>query len=230
MRYRVSAVIFAIFPLLLTAAEPERESQRVEIEKLIDQLSDNTFAAREAATKRLADIGRPAIPALHRAAQGASLETRLRAMQVLEKIDPAMRNFAALSSLDLRIRTAALRSLAGYRLPVLIPKLLQLLDRALASPRTDDERGYVKALLAAVGFQQDRKATPGLARLLLASGNTYVDPDEQIVMARIADPAAADALLKYIETTQEDRMAHTRRLLARWAARAILASSPRSSI
>lgn len=211
MRCHLVAVFFAFLPLPLVASETEQESQQAEIAKFIEQLSDKAFDKREAATKRLTEIGRPAIPALHRAAQGASLETRLRAMRVLEKIDPAMRNFAALSSLDLRMRTAALGSLAGYRIAVLIPKLLQLLEHAPARPRTDDERDYVQALLAVVGFQQDGKATPGLARLLLASGNAYADPDEQIVlaMAQIADSAATDALLKYIDT-RHDRLADTR--------------------
>jgi hypothetical protein len=69
--------------------EPRDKTQREtaeEIQRLVDQLGDDQFAAREAASKRLGEIGAAALPALRRAAQSTSAEVRSRARMLLAQI------------------------------------------------------------------------------------------------------------------------------------------------
>lgn len=58
-----------------------------EVESLIEQLSDPAFAAREAASKRLLEIGAPTLERLRQAQKHASLEVQERAKRICEEID-----------------------------------------------------------------------------------------------------------------------------------------------
>jgi hypothetical protein len=57
-----------------------------EIKKLIDELGSGSFAAREAATKRLELIGLPALDALQKAEEKAKGEVRARSAMLVKKI------------------------------------------------------------------------------------------------------------------------------------------------
>lgn len=70
--------------LLLRAEEPVTERQ--EVQRLIEELDDDSYSVREAATKKLIEIGRPAVAALGGAAEESSLEVTDRAVQVLSEI------------------------------------------------------------------------------------------------------------------------------------------------
>src|SRR5260370_2223611 len=60
-----------------------------EIKKLIDQLGSSKFAERETASKRLQEIGEPALDDLRKAAaDGKDAELRRRAKDVIQKISP----------------------------------------------------------------------------------------------------------------------------------------------
>ena len=60
-----------------------------EVRKLIQQLGSADFAEREAATKRLEDIGKPALPALRDAAKRSEdAEIQRRAQRLVKKIAP----------------------------------------------------------------------------------------------------------------------------------------------
>ena len=62
---------------------PAAGANREEITRLIADLDSNQFAVREAASKKLADLGGPARPLLRRALEGApALETRRRLEQL----------------------------------------------------------------------------------------------------------------------------------------------------
>jgi hypothetical protein len=64
-----------------TAGKPDR------VAALIKQLGDRAFARREAATKKLADIGEPALVALRKAATSSDdLEIRRRAERIIQTI------------------------------------------------------------------------------------------------------------------------------------------------
>ncbi|MCS7304854.1 MAG: hypothetical protein NZ602_07080 [Thermoguttaceae bacterium] len=56
-----------------------------ELEKLVQQLDADSFADRQAASQRLAELGRAAIDALIRAATSESLEANVRALDILKK-------------------------------------------------------------------------------------------------------------------------------------------------
>jgi len=62
------------------AAAPEQ------IAALVEQLDSDRFAGRQAASEKLAEIGKPAIEALAEAAVGESLEVTVRSIDVLEKL------------------------------------------------------------------------------------------------------------------------------------------------
>ncbi|HEV3024168.1 MAG TPA: transglutaminase family protein, partial [Pirellulales bacterium] len=60
--------------------------QSEEIEQLIAKFDDDQFRVREAASRRLLEIGPPSLPALLRRREGASYEVRLRVARIAERI------------------------------------------------------------------------------------------------------------------------------------------------
>jgi tetratricopeptide (TPR) repeat protein len=87
---------FAI-ALVLTASAVGQETRPVgtgetavmqgEIEKLIKDLGDDRWSVRDAATRRLREIGRPAVHALQQAVMSPDLEVKVRAKLVLSTIN-----------------------------------------------------------------------------------------------------------------------------------------------
>src|SRR5438046_9469252 len=76
-------------PLLvfLLAAAPPPRPWAAEVERLIEQLGSEKFTEREAASKRLAAIGEPALDALHRALSSRDLEVRYRARRIVAAVE-----------------------------------------------------------------------------------------------------------------------------------------------
>jgi regulator of sirC expression with transglutaminase-like and TPR domain len=73
------------------AAEPTPPAESAEcIEQAIVALDDDRFRVREAAERRLLEIGAPALPALRQYRVGASHEVRFRVMRIAERIAQAM--------------------------------------------------------------------------------------------------------------------------------------------
>jgi hypothetical protein len=80
-----AAVAFIVWGGALRGG-PDKEAARVT--RLIEQLGDDEFETREAATKALAKVGEPALPALRKAsAASADLEVRRRAARLVEVIE-----------------------------------------------------------------------------------------------------------------------------------------------
>src|SRR5437868_9619016 len=79
--------LFAL-PLLLPllAAAPPAGPSGAEVERLIEQLGDDDFDVREAATARLKLAGEPALDALHKATTSDDLEVRRRAKRVVSAV------------------------------------------------------------------------------------------------------------------------------------------------
>jgi WD40 repeat protein len=67
--------------------EANQKANGATIARLIEQLGDDEFATREAATKRLKEIGEPALDALDRAAASDDLEVRRRAEEIVAEIE-----------------------------------------------------------------------------------------------------------------------------------------------
>jgi len=69
----------------------QKEDAESRIPELIRQLGDEAWDKREAASKALEKIGRPALPALRKAAESEDAEVSARAKRLIEKIAPAPR-------------------------------------------------------------------------------------------------------------------------------------------
>src|SRR5215475_8040048 len=90
---RAYAIAGAVAGILLAAqvgtvsGEPGKEKEAERIARLIKQLGDDSFAKREAASKALEAIGKPALPALRKAAaSGNDPELRQRAERIIQVI------------------------------------------------------------------------------------------------------------------------------------------------
>jgi WD40 repeat protein len=77
--------------LLMQPFVPAVADGDTEVERLIKQLGSDEFDERETATKRLQEIGDPALGALYKAATSADAEVRLRAEYILDKLYPELR-------------------------------------------------------------------------------------------------------------------------------------------
>jgi hypothetical protein len=78
------AVGIVAFGAAATAAPPS--TQPAEITNLIRQLGDDSYAARQAALRRLREIGKPAIPGLQQAIKNDDLEISLRADELVKEL------------------------------------------------------------------------------------------------------------------------------------------------
>ncbi len=67
--------------------EPPKAEVAAQVEKLIKQLGSADFSEREAATKELKGIGKPAVPALMKALKSEDAEVRWRAESVLKTLE-----------------------------------------------------------------------------------------------------------------------------------------------
>src|SRR5436190_2053031 len=81
--YRTRLVVLAVLAgLTAEAAEPDAGK----IDRLVRQLGSDNFREREAASKRLEEIGEPALGALRKAAHSRDAEIRHRAAAVIEAV------------------------------------------------------------------------------------------------------------------------------------------------
>jgi WD40 repeat protein len=87
---RTPGLAFLLLTAALLAGRPEARPAAPplpDIDRLIRQLGSDAFDQREAAARRLGQLGRPALPALRRAAAGApDLEVRARAAGLVERL------------------------------------------------------------------------------------------------------------------------------------------------
>jgi hypothetical protein len=85
---RCVAMLFLMLPFVPAVAVAH---DHTEVERLIKQLGSDRFRQREAATKRLEEIGEPALDALYKAADSADAEVRRRAEYIVNKLYPELR-------------------------------------------------------------------------------------------------------------------------------------------
>ncbi len=79
----VLLTILTLGPGRTPACKPDERA----VSRLIGQLGSRKYAEREAAARKLAAVGEPALPALRRAARTAELEIRRRAEQLVRRIE-----------------------------------------------------------------------------------------------------------------------------------------------
>jgi WD40 repeat protein len=127
--------------LLRGRLEPAPEPPR-RLRQWIQDLDDDDFTVREAATKALSGVGEPALPALRQAVRGASPEVRLRAAKLLDALERAppspetLRALRAVEALE-RIGTERARRLL-LRLAGGAPEARLTLDAEAALRRLAD--------------------------------------------------------------------------------------------
>src|SRR5437879_282663 len=81
------ALLVLVLPFVpVGAAAPPAGPSAAQVGRLIEQLGDDEFARREAATARLKEIGEPVLAALRKAASSPDLEIRVRATRVIQAI------------------------------------------------------------------------------------------------------------------------------------------------
>src|SRR2546428_2390316 len=81
---RCFAFLLLMLPFVPAVADDPDDK---EIARLVKQLGSSDFRTRDAATKRLQEIGEPALDALNKAATSKDLEMRRRAEQVIAVIE-----------------------------------------------------------------------------------------------------------------------------------------------
>ena len=106
--------------VLLVGAAPPATVSAARITALIEQLGDDSFDRREAASKALIDIGVPAVPFLRKATTSKDLEIRCRAERVIQAI--------------------AVRVPGLFQKGEEIRRLGELLERAADGGQTDGQR------------------------------------------------------------------------------------------
>jgi len=80
-------LLLVVLPLVaVNAVAPPRHGAS-EGTRLIEHLGSEKFAEREAASKRLAEIGEPALDALHKALRSDDLEIRCRARRIVAAVE-----------------------------------------------------------------------------------------------------------------------------------------------
>src|SRR5436309_13602875 len=85
---RCVALLLLVLPFVPAVAVAPDDT---EVERLIKQRGSDQFKEREAATKRLQEIGEPALDALDKALSSADAEVRRRAEYIMNKLYPELR-------------------------------------------------------------------------------------------------------------------------------------------
>jgi hypothetical protein len=80
-----ACALVCVTAALALAAGPGKEAKSRRVARLVEQLGDDDFDKREAASKELERVGEPAVDALRKAASAADLEVRRRARALLVK-------------------------------------------------------------------------------------------------------------------------------------------------
>jgi HEAT repeat protein len=92
-----ASMILGAVTLVVRADTPPTES---EIQRLVQELGHEKFAVREAARKKLLEIGPAVLPALRKVPEKADPQIRLQAQALLKKIEQRQRIPGLIAELD----------------------------------------------------------------------------------------------------------------------------------
>jgi hypothetical protein len=87
MAQKLVWILMACVVLVPLRSAPAQAAEEKEIQRLVKQLASDDFQQREAATKRLTEIGEPALGALEHAQIGDDPEVRTRAEDIVAAIE-----------------------------------------------------------------------------------------------------------------------------------------------
>jgi len=148
--------------------KPDADLDR-KIEKLVEQLGDNKFRVREAATKELIVLGKRAVPALRKALRSTDADVRLRAQVILNEIESGVPFLLTeLADKDPKVRKSAAERLGqlGDKAKGAVPALV----KALKDP---DESVREAAASAIAAIEPDNKAIADMAPAKASVGGKY---------------------------------------------------------
>lgn len=124
-----------------TAKAPSQE----EIQKLIQQLGDDSFTIREEATKKLITLGKAVVPAILKEIQSNDAEVKQRAERVLEEIQSSLPFLIeSLGDPDVKIRKQAIDAIERRQLEN--KELVKPLTAALKDKDENIREGAITAL------------------------------------------------------------------------------------
>jgi hypothetical protein len=129
------------------SAAPNNLTTLEEIKKRIEQLGDNDFSVRDAATKWLTQVGRPAMPALQEALKSQDAEVSYRARIIIDNIQTSIVYLLAnLKEKNPEVRKAAAETLErlGPAMKDAVPALIE----AMKDPKEEVRDAAMSALLA----------------------------------------------------------------------------------
>ena len=79
----ISLITLSLFIPCTFAEKEKKKTIKNNLGSLIKQLDDNEFSKREAAVKKLTELGAAAVPALNRATRRKSPESSMRAFDII---------------------------------------------------------------------------------------------------------------------------------------------------
>jgi hypothetical protein len=138
---------------------PQASAQQGKIEELVKQLGHQRFRVREEAMKKLADLGKAAVPALRAALKSDDPDLRLRAGLVLSKIESGVPHLLQ----ELKSKKASERLAAAKRLGELGPRAKDAVGALVLALKDPDEAVRGAAAEALGNIDPDNKALAGLA-------------------------------------------------------------------
>jgi len=210
----VVLVLSLLFITCLMANEPAETAKPLsteEIASLIERLGASTFAEREAATKKLLELGATARDALVRAKNNESAEIRSRAAAILKLIDkpPSVEEFRQLAlqpdaKLDLELGMWLIARIVdpGVRreeiskpLDTLAAKVRERLGKD-ATPKSTDPNAMVAAVRAVL-FDDEKFA---------GNFNDYGNPDNSSLARVLATRKGLPITLSHVVVAVGERL------------------------
>ena len=137
---------------------PAPADLREKVARLIKELGDNEWSVREAASKELVAIGKPALAALKEALKSKDPEVAMRAREAVEKIEGAGSTVEGLRALGYAAQTAVQKRLGEER--------KAMADRAGAAAEADLAGKKDEAEKLRAEAKQAQANTAALAKLL----------------------------------------------------------------
>jgi HEAT repeat protein len=150
----VVAIMAAAWPARGADKAPNPDVLAEEAKKLVGQLGDDAFGVREAAAKRLAEIGRPAVPALREGLKSDDPEIRLRARRILDAIKSSVANLIE----DLKDKDPAVRKEAAQELETMGAAAKEAVPALVAAVKDKDEDTRDAVIMALLAIDPDNKA------------------------------------------------------------------------
>jgi hypothetical protein len=150
----VVALLAADRPAGSAEQAPDKQALADEATKLVGQLGDDSFTVREAATKRLAEIGRPAVAALREGLKSSDPEIRIRARRILDAIKSSVANLIE----DLKDKDPAVRKEAAQELETMGAAAKEAVPALVDAVKDKDEDAREAAIVALLAIDPENKA------------------------------------------------------------------------